>query len=228
LDCIEGLRLNRETADNSLLGSQDGQTVSTADQNGVLRWFAALGIVLAAGILSAPRQAAAELSNGDEARIVFIAGFASAFDDRERLAGVFAVDDVSTEAYPPYLWHMVVRDIVRAFRRSEGHLHIILIGHSMGAVRAYEVAAALDRRGVPVDLIIGFDPERGVSVTDNVARAVNFFLTPDVDPVVPGPGFSGQLVNEVVGDIAVIAHHDIIYDDVLRRRTFDEIERALP
>lgn len=187
-------------------------------------------VALAVACLMAPAQGlatpAAPAAEGG-ARILFIAGFASAFDDRERLSGLFAVDGVTTEAFPPGLWLFAVHDAAQAYRRSGGTLHIVLVGHSMGAIRAYEVAAALGRRGIPVDLVIGFDPTREAVVSGNVARAVNFFLTPDVAPVVPGPDFHGVLVNDVVGDIAAIPHHDIIYDEALHRRALREIERAI-
>ncbi len=181
-------------------------------------------LLLVCGI--APPQAFAA-SPAASTRIYFIAGFASALDDQQKLASLFAVDGVPIEAVPPSFWRLVVRQVAGAYRESGEALHVILVGHSMGAIRAYEVAAALDRRGIPVDLVIGFDPTREATVSPNVVRAVNFFLTPDVAPVVPAPGFHGQLVNEVVGDIAELPHHDIIYDAELHQRALSEITHAL-
>ena len=128
---------------------------------------------------------------------------------------------------PPILWHQVVREAASLYRRDGEAARIILIGHSVGAFYVYRIAESLGRRNVPVDLVIGLDPNRELEVSQNVIRAVNYFLTPEVSHVVPGPGFSGQLVNMVVGDITTLAHRDIILDEDIRHRTREEIRRAI-
>jgi hypothetical protein len=182
---------------------------------------------LLAAIAATAALTRAEALPGDETRVYFIPGFASAFDDLGELAGLFAIEGIPTEALPPIMWHVLVAEIATAYRHSGRALHIVLVGHSMGAVKAYDIAAALGRRGIPVDLIIGLDPLREASVPDNVARAVNYFLAPEVIPVRPAAGFSGVLINEIVGDEAAIAHHDIIYDEALIERAIAEILRLL-
>ncbi len=194
------------------------------------RRASAFALALIAAMPFALRASADETANGDagvDARIYFIAGFASAFDNLDKLTALFALSGVPTSTYPPAFWHAVVRDATRAYRASGGQTDIVLVGHSLGAIHVYEVAQALERRGIPVALIIGFDPTREAEVTGNVAVALNFFLTPDVEPVVAAPDFAGTLTNEIVGDIAVLPHHDIIYDETLRQRALGAIRRAI-
>jgi len=99
------------------------------------------------------------------------------------------------------------------------------VGHSMGVIRAYEAAAALDP--IPVALVIGFDPTRPAYVSPNVETAINFFLEPNVIPVEPLPGFAGVLLNEIVGHEDDIDHGEIIYDEGLRSRAIQEIQSVV-
>ncbi len=159
--------------------------------------------------------------------IYFVAGFAAIFDDLQALDRLFEVDGIPAKAYPPVLWRNVVRDAVDRHRQNGDVTTIILIGHSVGARKVYQIAESLSRKEVPVALIVGLDPVRKSEVPDNVARAVNYFISPDVAFVVPGPGFDGQLINEIVADIAILAHGDIIYEEAIRLRAFGEIRQAI-
>jgi pimeloyl-ACP methyl ester carboxylesterase len=50
---------------------------------------------------------------------------------------------------------------------------ILIIGHSLGGGAAIEMAAALGREGVPVQLVVMLDPVGGLQVSSNVRRSVN-------------------------------------------------------
>jgi pimeloyl-ACP methyl ester carboxylesterase len=51
---------------------------------------------------------------------------------------------------------------------------ILIVGHSYGGRAAAEMASLLGESGVPVRLMVTFDPTGGVRVPRNVRRAVNF------------------------------------------------------
>ena len=52
---------------------------------------------------------------------------------------------------------------------------IVLIGHSLGADAAVDMAAELKRSGIPVALLVTFSPASALNVPSNVAQAVNFY-----------------------------------------------------
>jgi pimeloyl-ACP methyl ester carboxylesterase len=50
---------------------------------------------------------------------------------------------------------------------------IMIVGHSLGGGAAVEMAAALGREGVPVQLVVMLDPVGGSQVSSNVRRSVD-------------------------------------------------------
>ena len=80
---------------------------------------------------------------------------------------------------------------------SRGHKHIVVfIGHSLGANATFDVANALDRQNIPVELIVTFDATNPQPVPKNVLHFVNFYQENGFGKrVSPGPGFQGELTN---------------------------------
>lgn len=76
---------------------------------------------------------------------------------------------------------------------------IILIGHSLGAGAVLEAAHELNEAQVPVALVIALDPVSSGTVTSNVRRAVNYYVSGSGVPVGAEPGFHGDLKNIDVG-----------------------------
>src|SRR5262249_33983532 len=71
---------------------------------------------------------------------------------------------------------------------------IILIGHSLGADAVMQMAAYLNRKKIPVALVVPFDGTESFSTPANVGRLVN--LTQRKYAYMrPGPGFHGSLAN---------------------------------
>lgn len=118
----------------------------------------------------------------------------------------------------------------QALRAAERGARVVLIGHSMGADAALKVATLLDARRVPVPLVVCFDPTAfklvfgPPPVPRNVGRAICFYqnLTPlGRGRLRAGPGFSGQLVQELHDRI----HSRIDDDPVLHARVLAEVAR---
>jgi len=92
---------------------------------------------------------------------------------------------------------------------KSGRAHsIILVGHSLGAGTAVEVARQLNGAGVPVALVLLLDPVGAGAVSPNVARAVNLHVSGVT--VAAEPGFRGSLSNvDVKSDPAAPDHMTI-------------------
>jgi hypothetical protein len=73
---------------------------------------------------------------------------------------------------------------------------VVVIGHSLGADATFDVANALDRQNIPVELIVTFDATSPQPVPKNVLHIVNFYQENGFGKrVSPGPGFQGELTN---------------------------------
>jgi thioesterase domain-containing protein len=73
---------------------------------------------------------------------------------------------------------------------------IIIIGHSLGADAAVHMANRLGALGVPVKLVVPFDPVDPTTAGANIARVVNLYISNGVGrSVARGAGFHGVLEN---------------------------------
>ncbi len=90
------------------------------------------------------------------------------------------------------------RDLIESrYLANERRGPIVLLGHSFGADMAMRIAGALDERGIPVDLVVTFDPTEDGPVTDNVRKLINLHSGGDgIWKIVRAPqDFTGELVN---------------------------------
>jgi pimeloyl-ACP methyl ester carboxylesterase len=99
---------------------------------------------------------------------------------------------------------------------------IILIGHSLGADAAMEMADYLGDKGVPVALVVPFDGTQSFPAPGNVARVVNFTQR-DYAYMRPGPGFRGSLNNVDLSSNHDIDHLNIDKSPELHARVLTEV-----
>jgi pimeloyl-ACP methyl ester carboxylesterase len=99
---------------------------------------------------------------------------------------------------------------------------IILIGHSLGADAVMQMAAYLNRKKIPVALVVPFDGTESFSTPANVGRLVN--LTQRKYAYMrPGPGFHGSLANVDVSSDPSIDHINIDKSPRLHTRAISEV-----
>jgi hypothetical protein len=100
--------------------------------------------------------------------------------------------------------HKTLSDtIVQAYRANKDHEPICLIGHSLGANDVIEIAQALDKQGVPVDMLVTIDATEYRDVPKNVAVCYNYYQPSIFDgtgilrgiPLKQEPGSTGKLYN---------------------------------
>lgn len=79
---------------------------------------------------------------------------------------------------------------------------LAVIGHSFGADDAIQLAGRLGAAGVPVDLLVTFDPSWILAVPRGPKRVLNFHQDRDTYArrLSPGPGFDGRIDNRQVND----------------------------
>jgi hypothetical protein len=101
----------------------------------------------------------------------------------------------SARVYSTNGWQSVARRIAEKY--SRGHKDIVvIIGHSLGANAAFDIAGALDKQNIPVELIVTFDATNPLPVPRNVLHLVNFYQDNGFGKrVLAGAGFQGELTN---------------------------------
>jgi fermentation-respiration switch protein FrsA (DUF1100 family) len=109
------------------------------------------------------------------------------------------------------LWRPVVEEAIRDYRRDPQP--ITLIGHSMGGDSALAFAERLNAEGIPVSLLVTFDPTRiADDVPANVERYINVFQSSNImggGNVVQGSHFRGHYASYNLKDHSEIVHINI-------------------
>jgi fermentation-respiration switch protein FrsA (DUF1100 family) len=112
------------------------------------------------------------------------------------LAGKLRGRGIEASVYSHTQWEDLSERII-AQQRAGLAGPIVLIGHSLGGSAAILLAGQLGRAGIAVDLLVPVDPVMAPPVPANVRRAVDYYQANNGygEPVGPGAGFSGVLVN---------------------------------
>jgi len=110
------------------------------------------------------------------------------------------------------------------------HGPIIIIGHSLGADAAIQMAQKLGEAGVPVALLATFSPVDSGPANANVARAINFFQSNSAwhGQITRGNGFHGALENVDLADAPGITHFNIEKADNLHAQTIAKVLAIVP
>jgi hypothetical protein len=89
--------------------------------------------------------------------------------------------------------------------------NVVIVGHSLGANDAFSMADRLNDFGIPVPLIITFDPTANMNAGRNVQRVVNFYSSTNGwgTSIGRGPGFKGSLSNVDLSRRGEVGHTDI-------------------
>ena len=101
--------------------------------------------------------------------------------------------------------------------------NVVIIGHSLGANAAFQMAEQLGK--IPVPLIIAYDPTAPMTVSGNVARVVNFYSSTNGwgTAVGRGTGFRGTLSNVDLSRRGEVGHTDIDKSPSLHAQSISHI-----
>jgi pimeloyl-ACP methyl ester carboxylesterase len=112
----------------------------------------------------------------------------------------------------------IARHLAQSYARGRKAI-LVLIGHSLGANVALQMADELDRFNVPIELVVTFDASKVYVVPDNVLHFVNFYQNNGIGkPATPAPGFKGELNNIDLTADAALNHFSL--DDSARLHSY--------
>jgi hypothetical protein len=104
---------------------------------------------------------------------------------------------VSNCVYNHSHWKSLANDIIERSYKGDISPPIIIIGHSLGANVAPQMASTIGRSNIPVAFVAMLDPVEPTRVGGNVEEIRNYYLPKrNKDNLLyPGSGFAGSLEN---------------------------------
>ena len=167
-------------------------------------------------------------------QVILLRGFANIFSlGMDALRKELEAQGITAEVRGSGSATYLAKKLETQYRASSSNRPIILVGHSNGADLAMKVGAELEKTGIPVALMITFDPTINGPVTKNVRRAINFHTTERGmwAPVTAVAGYRGRLINKNVSKEGPTAghvnHFNIDKNKTLHAEAIKEIKRAL-
>ena len=139
----------------------------------------------------------------------------------DQIAYKLQVNGIATTVANHTSWRGLADGMIVKYR-SGNREPIILMGHSAGADATISIARRLQDSGVPVALIVNFDPVSPDPVPPNVKQVVNYYVPAGWGAAVAADKrFKGQIAN--VNENATTNHFSIDKDDGLQRQAIARV-----
>lgn len=186
---------------------------------------AALAVVFAIGLLLPAAAATGEASGGKGIVYLVRGGFNIFSTGMDELAAKLRENGVDARTLGQAGWKEAAAEAATRYRAKR--TPVILIGHSFGANAAVLIADRLGGEGIPVTLLVTFDPTEALKAPTNVRRFVNFLsidMTGFDFHAFATPAFHGQLENIVHTELN---HLSIDNDPALQAETVKEVLKVL-
>jgi hypothetical protein len=111
-----------------------------------------------------------------DAQIVLMRGLANVFSrGMDEMSATLTGHGFSPRLINHRGWQVAADAIVQNYRNGN-RAPIVIIGHSLGANAAFNLAKRLQSQNIPVAYVAVFDPTQSLAVPANVDTFVNFYL----------------------------------------------------
>jgi fermentation-respiration switch protein FrsA (DUF1100 family) len=192
-------------------------------------WFTGIAIVAACSMLgSGLCLAQATKPPVRHAHAYLLRGFLNVFSlGMDELAGKIAQRGIYASVHNHTAWPMLASEAA-ANSRAGQEGPIIIIGHSLGADAAIQMADELAQQRVPVKLVVTFDPVSNMAVEGDIAKVVNLYISDGWGvPVVRGAKFRGTLVNMNLRNRTDVGHIFIDKSAALHQQVLGYVMQAV-
>lgn len=174
----------------------------------------ALSVVVAP--VAMPSQANAE-------EVYVIRGFLNVFSaGMNQITNKLRARGVNAKAYSNGAYEGLANDIIKRHKQGRVSLPIVILGHSVGGQEAPKMSNKLTKAGVPVKLVVGFDPGFAppVPFTSGSPRVVNYWVAKGSrgNKYRRGGSFSGSISNIDIGTFSKADHVGIDKDAQVQAR----------
>jgi hypothetical protein len=145
-------------------------------------------------------------------RVFLLRGLVNVFSlGMDTLARKLRAKDIPVRVTNFSNWRGFAAVLVDLYPSDKSIAPVVIIGHSLGADSAIDMANYLAQNGVPVRLVVAFDGVHGGhKVVGGVAEVINYYKADGVGKLVAaGTGFKGTLTNVDLSDRKEIDHLNI-------------------
>ena len=162
------------------------------------------------------------------AHVYLLRGLVNVFSlGMDQLAAKIAQRGIYTSVHNHLAWQNLAAEAVTEYRAGRMG-PIIIIGHSLGADAAVAMAVSLAKSGIPVRLVVTFDPVTTMIAEGNIARVVNLYISNGWgSPVARGPNFRGTIVNVDVKNRPEVGHVFIDKSAALHQQVIGYVMQAV-
>lgn len=178
-------------------------------------------------LLCAPFQTA--FAQGSRSQVVgkvyLMRGLANIFSlGMDTLAEKLQQRGIDAQVYEYGQWPQLASEAV-SWSKSRGRAPVVIIGHSLGADAAVEMAERMTSLGIAPRLVITFDPVGVTQVGASGGKFVNYYQSNNGfgKRLTTEKGFSGRLVNRNLDDMGSIDHFNIDKADSLHAEVMKEV-----
>jgi thioesterase superfamily protein len=156
-----------------------------------------MATLVAHGADAASRQQAAQRGSG-YGQVYLMRGFLGPVltTGLDSLAAKLEQRGVHAPVYPHGSYDTLADEAIAKYRAGNRG-PIIIIGHSLGAISAIDMAKKLQQNRIPVSLIVTYGPIGDLAAPANVASVVNYYQSKSYSSgrVLRGAGFHGSIAN---------------------------------
>lgn len=190
-----------------------------------------VAVPLASMAAAAPKQQAPRSDR--DPQVYLFRGLANVFSlGMDDLSKEIRASGVPNKVLNHANWPTVAADIAAKYKADPKRTRpIVLVGHSLGANAVLLMSQQLARNGVPVDLVVTFDPTTSGPVAPGVRRYLNLYQSNNgwSSALVVPAGAGKRVVNSDVrkrDDIKnQLSHFDIDKNRILHQQVVSEIVR---
>lgn len=165
-------------------------------------------LVAALVLLSATLFPAQAQSYG---RVYLMRGLANVFSQgMDVLAAKLQQRGINAQVYEYGQWQALADEAV-AWSRANRKAPVVIVGHSLGADTAINMAERMTSLGLPPRLVVTFDPVGETQVANTGGKFINYYQSNNGfgKRLGIGPRFTGQLVNRNLDAMGAIDHFNI-------------------
>lgn len=179
-------------------------------------------------LLCAPLQTARAQSGSSSpyiGKVYLMRGLANIFSlGMDTLAEKLRQRGIDAQVYEYGQWQALATDAV-AWSKSRNKAPVVIIGHSLGADAAVEMAEYMTSLGIPPRLVITFDPVGVTQVGASGGRFINYYQSNNGfgKRLVAARGFKGTLINRNLDSVGNIDHFNIEKADTLHADVIKDV-----
>jgi len=189
-------------------------------------------IALAVAImLVVPGSPSARVSHGSTrpvAHVYLLRGLMNIFSlGMDQLADRIEANGITASVHNHSEYEALADQAIANYRAGRERT-VIIVGHSLGADAAVLMANRLGEAGVPVRLVVTFDPVTPTVASGNIAHVINLYLSNGLGVAVSaGAGFRGILQNVDLRAHGDLGHTTIDKSPLLQQQVLGDVLRAV-